>query len=105
MRYVRDRWRAAGLLLVAGFTLGWAGGNGCNRGPFERIEMRVRGDALERTLTRLSGSDPEPYVGDREQELRKLYGKPTPEGAFRGLFRGELPADFGGRGALLRDAT
>ncbi len=104
MRRVRDRWRAAGLLLVAGFTLGW-GGSSCSRGPVERIEMRVRGDAIERTLTKLSGDKPEPYTEEREQELRKLYGKPTPEGAFRGLFRGELPPDFGGRGALLRDAT
>jgi hypothetical protein len=103
MRHVRHRWRAAALLLVATFTLGW--GSRCSNRPVERIEMRVRGDALERTVTKLSSGDPTPYREEREQELRKLYGKPSAEGSFRGLFRGELPADFGGRGALLRDAT
>jgi hypothetical protein len=48
---------AAALLLVSAATLGWGGGGGCSHAKTERIKMRLRADALERTVSRIDSDD------------------------------------------------
>jgi hypothetical protein len=108
------RWRlsrASGRICPALIACVVAFGIACDAKTRYRLSLRVSDGTLLRTLALVSPpkEDGTPgdarFTGARAEELIKIYGQPKPDGSFFGRFAPTLPADLGGSGVLLSQAS